>query len=49
MAGSGGGGQSQGNYGGASGGGFSQAPAEPQGGFGQTGGTIDPMDDDIPF
>ncbi len=43
------GGQSQGNYGGASGGGFSQAPAEPQGGFGQTGGTIDPMDDDIPF
>ena len=47
--GSGGGGQSQGNYGGASGGGFSQAPAEPQGGFGQTGGTIDPMDDDIPF
>ena len=46
---SGGGGQSQGNYGGASGGGFSQAPAEPQGGFGQTGGTIDPMDDDIPF
>ena len=47
--GSGGGGQSQGNYGGASGGGFSQAPAEPQSGFGQTGGTIDPMDDDIPF
>jgi single-strand DNA-binding protein len=47
--GSGGGGQSQGNYGGASGGGFSQAPAEPQGGFDQTGGTIDPMDDDIPF
>lgn len=47
--GSGGGGQSQGNYAGASGGGFSQAPAEPQGGFGQTGGTIDPMDDDIPF
>lgn len=47
--GSGGGGQSQGNYGGASGGGFSQAPAAPQGGFGQTGGTIDPMDDDIPF
>lgn len=47
--GSGGGGQSQGNYGGGSGGGFSQAPAEPQGGFGQTGGTIDPMDDDIPF
>ena len=34
---------------GGSGGGFSQAPAEPQGGFGQTGGTIDPMDDDIPF
>ena len=47
--GSGGGGQSQGNYGGASGGGFSQAPAEPQGGFGQTGGTIDTMDDDILF
>ena len=47
--GSGGGGQSQGNYGGTSGGGFSQAPAAPQGGFGQTGGTIDPMDDDIPF
>ena len=47
--GSGGGGQSQCNYGGASGGGFSQAPAEPQGGFDQTGGTIDPMDDDIPF
>ena len=47
--GSGGGGQSQGNYGGASGGGFSQAPAEPQGGFDQTGGTIDPMDYDIPF
>lgn len=47
--GSGGGGQSQGNYGGNSGGGFSQAPAAPQGGFGQTGGTIDPMDDDIPF
>ena len=43
------GGQSQGNYGGASGGGFSQAPAAPQGGFGQAGGTIDPMDDDIPF
>lgn len=43
------GGQSQGNYGGTSGGGFSQAPAAPQGGFGQTGGTIDPMDDDIPF
>ena len=43
------GGQSQGNYGGASGGGFSQAPAAPEGGFGQTGGTIDPMDDDIPF
>ena len=43
------GGQSQGNYGGASGGGFSPAPEAPQGGFGQTGGTIDPMDDDIPF
>lgn len=47
--GSGGGGQSQGNYGGGSGGGFSQAPAALQGGFGQAGGTIDPMDDDIPF
>ena len=47
--GSGGGGQSQGNYCGASGGGFSQAPAEPQGGFDQTGGTIDTMDDEIPF
>jgi len=39
--------QEQDNYGG--GGGFNQEPAAPQGGFAQSGGAIDPMDDDIPF